>query len=309
MTIQVGTASWTDKSLVDSGLFYPPEAKSAEARLRFYASRFPMVEVDSSYYAIPAPTTSQLWVERTPRDFAFNVKAFRLFTGHQTSPIVLHKDIREALPTGLKKVFYYKDLPLDIVDELWRRFKEALEPLRAAGKLTAVHFQFAPWVINDRDGLAHVKECAERMEGTQLAVEFRNQVWFDEAHLTRTLEFERELGVAHVVVDGPQGFSNSVPAVWDITNTRLAVVRVHGRNAETWNIKGATVASDRFNYDYPEHELQQLVPNILELERRAEMVQVIFNNNYEDQGQRNAATLMSLLGTPSSVGKGQQRLL
>ena len=295
MAILVGTASWTDKTLVDSGLFYPPEAKSAEARLRYYASRFPMVEVDSSYYAMPSAATSELWVERTPADFVFNVKAFRLFTGHQTSPTVLHKDLREALPASSKKMLYYRDLPPELIDELWRRFKEALEPLRAAGKLTAVHFQFAPWLVSNRDGHAHVRECAERMDGLRCAIEFRNKSWFDAAHRAGTLEFERELGAAHVVVDSPQGFANSVPPVWDITSTQLAVVRLHGRNAATWNVKGATAASDRFNYDYSDAELQQLVPEILSLERRAELVQIIFNNNYEDQGQRNAATLMNML--------------
>jgi uncharacterized protein YecE (DUF72 family) len=295
MAILVGTASWTDKTLIDSGLFYPPEANSAEARLRYYASRFPMVEVDSSYYAMPAPTTSQLWVERTPAKFAFNLKAFRLFTGHQTSPAVLHKDIREALPPSSKKMLYYRDVPLHIMDELWRRFKQALEPLQAAGKLTAVHFQFAPWIINNPPGQAHVRECAQRMAGVQLAMEFRNKSWFDESHRAGTLQFERELGAAHVVVDSPQGFSNSVPAVWETMSAKLAVVRLHGRNAQTWNVKGAAAASERFNYDYPDAELRGLVPDILSLERRAELVQVIFNNNYEDQGQRNATTLMKML--------------
>lgn len=205
MAILVGTASWTDKTLVDSGLFYPPEAKSAEARLRYYANRFPMVEVDSSYYAIPAPSTAQLWVERTAPGFVFNIKAFRLITGHQTSPTVLRKGIREALPRAMKTMLYYRDLPLDVLDELWRRFKEALAPLRAAGKLTAVQFQFAPWLIRNRDGMAHVRECVDRMAAAQLAVEFRNMTWLDEAHQATTLDFERQLGVAHVVVDGAPG--------------------------------------------------------------------------------------------------------
>ena len=295
MNILVGTASWTDKTLVESGRFYPPEVKSAEARLRFYASRFPMVEVDSSYYAIPSAATSQLWVERTPADFVFNIKAFRLFTGHQTMPSVLHKDIRQALPENLKSPFYYRDLPATVIDELWRRFKEALEPLRAAKKLTAVHFQFAPWIICNRDGHAHVEECVDRMEALQLAVEFRNTSWFHPAHQSATLEFERELGVAHVVVDSPQGFSNCVPAIWDITSTRLAIFRLHGRNSKAWNIKGATAASDRFNYDYSDGELADMVPYIRTLASRCDLVQVIFNNNFEDQGQRNAATMMSLL--------------
>ena len=295
MTLLIGTASWTDKSLVEAGTFYPPEAKSAEARLRYYASQFPMVEVDSSYYAMPSATNAQLWAERTPDDFIFNVKAFRLFTGHPTSPTVLHKDLREALPPSSKKMLYQKDIPPEILDELWRRFILALAPLRDAGKLAAVHFQFAPWIVRNRDGHALVKECAERMAGHQMAVEFRNRTWFDAGQAANTLEFERELGVAHVVVDGPQGFANSVPPVWDITSTRLAVLRLHGRNRETWNVKGASAASERFNYDYSDQELAALVPDLRALERRVEILQVIFNNNHGDQGQRNARTLMAQL--------------
>lgn len=238
--------------------------------------------------------TAQLWAERTPAEFTFNVKAFRLFTGHQTDPKVLEKDLREALPPSDKKMLYYRNTPREILDELWRRFRLSLEPLALNGKLTAVHFQFAPWVINDRDGIAHVTECVDRMTGQQLTVEFRNQVWFDEAHRARTLEFQRELGVTHTIVDAPQVGHNSVPAVWDITNTRLALVRLHGRNHSTWNIKGKS-ASDRFNYDYTEAELKDLVPKLKELDRRVGMVQVVFNNNYEDQGQRNGRALLKLL--------------
>jgi len=295
MTIKVGTASWTDKTLIDSGKFYPAECKSPEARLRYYAQQFPMVEVDASYYAIPAPATAQLWAQRTPPEFSFNVKAFRLFTGHQTDPKFLEKDIREALPPSSKKLLYYRDVPRDILDELWLRFLKCLEPLAANGKLTAVHFQFAPWVINDRDGLAHVIECVDRMAGQQLTVEFRNQVWFDDAHRLRTLEFQRELGVAHTIVDAPQGFHTSLPPIWEITSIRLALVRLHGRNQSTWAIKGAKSASDRFNYDYTEDELAELVPKLKALERRVELLQVVFNNNYEDQGQRNGRALMNLL--------------
>ncbi len=142
--------------MIDSGKFYPAEAKNPEARLRYYAQQFPMVEVDASYYAIPTPATAQAWAARTPADFTFNVKAFRLFTRHQTDPKFLEKDIREALPPSAKKMLYYRDVPTEILDELWRRFKLALLPLARNAKLTAVHFQFAPWVINDRNGIAHV---------------------------------------------------------------------------------------------------------------------------------------------------------
>jgi uncharacterized protein YecE (DUF72 family) len=269
---------------------------SAEARLRYYASRFPLVEVDSSYYAMPSAATTQLWAERTPNDFVMNVKAFRLFTGHQTSPTVLHKDIRAALPASTKSSLYYRDLPAEIVDELWRRFIEALAPLRAAGRLGLVHFQFAPWLLRDAAARAHVRLCVERMAGHTLSVEFRQRSWFDGEHaIASTLAFERELGVVHTVVDGPQGFANSVPAVWEATHPKYALVRLHGRNADTWNIKGARDSSERFNYDYSDAELGELAQQVTRLAAQAATTHVVFNNNMEDQGQRNAAALAQFL--------------
>src|SRR5512140_3861953 len=117
-TIRVGTASWTDKSLIDCGRFYPPGTTTPEDRLRFYASQFPFVEVDSSYYALPSARNAARWAERTPASFRFNVKAFRIFTGHQTAPVALPKDIRDALAPSKKNV-YYKDLPDELRNELW----------------------------------------------------------------------------------------------------------------------------------------------------------------------------------------------
>jgi len=302
MPVVVGTASWTDKTLIASKRFYPKEATSAEARLRYYASRFPLVEVDSSYYAMPAPATSQLWAERTPQHFTMNVKAFRLFTGHQTSPTVLHKDIAQSIGPTTRRNLYYKDLPIEIRDELWRRFHEALAPLRLAGKLGLVHFQFPPWVVRDREGHAHVEHCVERMAGHVVSVEFRHRSWFDDERAAKTLAFARELGVVHTVVDGPTGFDNSVPALWEVTHGGFALLRLHGRNAQTWNA-GATVASERFNYDYRDDELGELASRIQRLALGAAMTHVVFNNNMEDQGQRNATSLMRIL-SELELGQG-----
>ncbi len=296
MTILVGTASWTDKTLVACGRFYPKDAKSAEARLRFYASQFPIVEVDSSYYAMPTPAVAQLWAERTPDGFVMNVKAFRLFTGHQTSPTVLHRDLRLALGASVPATFFYRDLPHELIDELWRRFREALLPLQASGRLGLVHFQFPPWLTCTPAGRSHVEHCVQRMGGFDLGVEFRHRSWFDGAARQReTLDALRGLGVAHTVVDGPQGFSNSVPALWEATHPRFALLRLHGRNAATWNVKGSTSASERFNYDYSDAELAELVPKLERLALTAMQTHVIFNNNMEDQGQRNARSLTDLL--------------
>ncbi len=296
MTVLVGTASWSSKPLIDCGRFYPPGVTSAEARLRFYASRFPLVEVDSSYYAMPAPATAQLWAERTPDGFTMNVKAFRLFTGHQTSPAVLHKDIRAALPPSAKANLYLNDLPPELVDELWRRFVEALVPLRAAGRLGLVHFQFPPWLVRNAPGHAHVRMCVARMAGHTLSVEFRHRSWFADAAATAaTLAFEHELGVVHTVVDGPQGFANSVPALWEATHPQFALLRLHGRNTATWNLKGLADSSERFNYDYGAAELGAVAEQVTRLAARVPTTHVVFNNNADDQGQRNATSLIALL--------------
>jgi len=291
--ISVGTASWTDPTLVKSGRFYPKGCSSAEARLRYYASQFPLVEVNSSYYALPSVENSKVWAQRTPADFTFNVKAFRLFTGHQTAVDALPPPVRDRLPPAVaaRKILHYKDVPGDLLDLLWEFFIEALEPLRQAGKLGLVHFQFAPWLTYSPASRAHVAECVQRVPGHTLSVEFRHRTWFDDVHREYTLRFEREHGLVHTVVDAPQGFANSVAAHWDVTHPGLALVRLHGRNAATWNSRSAA-ASDRFNYDYSDSELAVLAESIKGLAGRVARVHVIFNNNYEDQGQRNASTLV-----------------
>lgn len=293
--ILVGTASWTDRSLIDSARFYPPTVKTAEERLRYYASQFRLVEVDSSYYALPSAQNSALWTARTPPDFLFNVKAFRLFTQHQTPPAALPNDIREVLEPIGKKNLYYRDLPEELLDELWERFLLALRPLRDSGKLGVLVFQFPPWFVCRESNLAHILMCQRAVEGLPLAVEFRNKSWFEEKHREAVFEFERRHGLAHVVADEPQGFPSSIPALWEAT-ARTAVVRLHGRNAETWDVKGLSSAAERFNYLYSEDELAELAGRIRSLAGHAEQVHVLFNNHYADYAQRNAGSLMKRLG-------------
>jgi uncharacterized protein YecE (DUF72 family) len=228
MKVLVGTASWSDKSLVASQKFYPKDVTTPEGRLRHYATRLPLVEIDTTCYAIPLPETVQAWADRTPAHFTFNAKAFRLFTGHATTANVLPPDLREHLPRSEKPSFYFKDLPGDLRTALWDRFKTSLEPLRSAGKLGMVHFQFAPWIISNRDGQAHVRHCVDMMRDHTVSVEFRNKSWFDEAHVGRTLAFERELNVVHTMIDGPQGFTDTIPSVWESTHLQYALVRLHG---------------------------------------------------------------------------------
>src|SRR5215470_2346337 len=293
--ILIGTASWADKSLLDSKLFYPKEARTAESRLRYYAETFRLVEVDSSYYALPAPQVAELWAQRTPESFVFDIKAFRIFTQHQTTPQVLPPDIREALgPPAQKKNVYYADFPPELMEEMWRRFKLALEPLRQAGKLGAVLFQFPPWFYYRRSNLQHIAHCVQVLDGYQIAVEFRNRTWFEDKHRDEVIDFEREHGLAHVVVDEPQGFSSSVPAVWEVTSPNLAIFRLHGRNASTWDKKGLTASSERFDYEYQDGELREFIQPVRHLAQQARRVHVVFNNNLRDQGIRGAKLFTTL---------------
>ncbi len=143
----LGTCSWTDKTLIDAGTFYPEKGMSAEERLGFYAERFPIVEVDATYYAPPSERVAGLWVDRTPDDFAFDIKAFRLLTHHPTPPSALWKDFREALPEELaaKNNVYLRDLPREVQADAFSRFGEALLPLHSAGKLGSVLMQLPPY--------------------------------------------------------------------------------------------------------------------------------------------------------------------
>lgn len=291
--VLVGTCSWSDPSLIQSRRFYPRGHSSAEKRLAYYASQFPIVEVDSSFFAMPQASNAVLWVERTPADFVFNVKAFRLLTGHQTPPQSLPRDIAALLAPlrGRKKNYYYADLPEEIRAELWRRFIEAIAPLKQAGKLRAAHFQFAPWVSNTAAWRAHVEDCVERMAGHLLAVEFRNRSWLGPDQVDRTLAWERELGVAHVIVDEPQGVGNYAQGVWEVTNPALALVRLHGRNTQTWAAKGLAASSERFNYEYSDEELAGLAEKIHALTTRAFQLHALVNVNFEDQGVQAARRL------------------
>ena len=294
---RIGTASWVDKSLVESRKYYPDWAKKPEDRLRFYASEFPLVEVDSSYYALPSQRNSALWVERTSDDFLFNVKAFRLFTSHPTQPKAMPKSIREEIPDDLaaKKNLYYHGVPSEFRGEMWRMFEDALLPLDSAGKLGVIVFQFPPWFMPRPDSKEHILECQERLPQYRLAVEFRNRYWLSERNREDTFNFLRDNKLTFIAVDEPQGFKSSVPPVAEVT-ADTAIVRFHGRNKGAWEKKGLASSSERFNYYYPQGEMEEWVPRVREMQERAKEVHLIMNTNKEDQGIVNARLMGRLLG-------------
>jgi uncharacterized protein YecE (DUF72 family) len=294
--IRVGTASWTDKTLTKDSDWYPKKSMSAKERLAFYASVFPMVEVDATYYHPPTEQLARLWAERTPDDFRFDVKAYALLTGHPAERRSLWEDVAEALPAehADKKRVYLNHLPDDAVQRAYDAFAEALAPLEEAGKLGAIFFQMPPWFVASRDNRAFLEQLPDRLPGRRLAVEFRHGTWMDERSRDRTLDLLEGLGIAYVSVDGPQGFDTSIPPVTAVTSPDLAIVRFHGHNADTWEAKGIT-AAERFRYLYSPDELRDWAPRLQELADQARETHVVFNNCYRDYGVRNAQDMIRLL--------------
>jgi len=294
--ILVGISAWTEPTLVKAGTFYPKKTMTAEERLRFYASEFPIAEVDSTYYAPPTMRNAELWIERTPKDFVFDIKAFSLLTGHPTRVDRLPKDLQEELPEELaaKKNVYRDKVPEAWADAVWERFREALFPLHSAGKLGSVLFQFPQWFFPGRESKEYIVECAERLPDYQIAVEFRHASWLSEKNAERTLSFLEERKLAFVCVDMPQGFDSSLPPVAAVTNPGLAVVRFHGRDPEAWASTSGG-AAERFKYDYSKAELDEWTPKVEELASQARETHVVMNNCYNDYAVKSARRLASLL--------------
>ena len=290
--VRVGISSWTEPTLIKSGAFYPPDATTAEDRLRFYAEQFPIVEVDSTFYALPNENTAALWVDRTPSDFIFDVKAFALLTQHPAPPERLPKDLRERLGVTSGNV-YFKDLKPKDKEEIWERFRAGLQPLVDARKLGTIVFQFPKWFLPNPLAYRFMEDLREWVPDAAVAVEFRQQSWMTEFRRDRVLQFLKDHRLTYVGVDEPQGFVSSVPPVVAFT-APLAMVRFHGRNQETWEKKGITTA-EKFRYLYDRSELVPWVARIRELAQQAQDVHVVMNNCYGDYAVRNARDLSELL--------------
>jgi uncharacterized protein YecE (DUF72 family) len=254
------------------------------------------VEIDAPYYALPTARNAELWAARTPADFVFDVKAYALMTGHPGEVSRLPKAIREALPEELaaQPRVYAKDLPDEIVDEIWRTFREALQPLVDAGKMGAVLLQYPRWHVPNALGKRDLLDARERLPDVRLAVEFRNRRWLAPTVAERVFAFLTEHDMTYVVVDEPQGLASSVPPVVAVTSNELAIVRMHGRRGDQWERRGASVA-DKYRYLYDREQLEAWAPRVAEVAARAKQTRVVFNNCYGNYGTTNALELTAML--------------
>jgi uncharacterized protein YecE (DUF72 family) len=293
--ILVGTSSWADRSLVESGSFYPREIKTPAERLRYYTGRFPIAEIDSSYHYFPTRQNLSLWLDNTPPGFVFDIRAFSLFTGHPTPVRALPGSIREehAELADHKGNIYLHHLSGDIADRLWGIFASYASEIETAGKLGVILFQFPSWFHVSKENFGYLTACRERFPRQRLAIEFRTPDWLREDTLEETLAFLRRHELALVCVDEPQGLKTSVPPVAEVTSS-VGMIRFHGRNTQNWEKKGIS-AEERFNYLYDEDELRAWVPNVRKMAERAERVHVIFKNKFRDYPVRNASQFTQML--------------
>jgi uncharacterized protein YecE (DUF72 family) len=297
--VRIGTCSWADDAL--SKHWYPKGTPAGE-RLAYYAQHFDTVEVDSTYYRLPAEPMVQRWAERTPDDFVMHVKAFGLMTRHPVKVEALPPDLRDDAPVDDRG--RVERPSREFRGEVFRRFLEALEPLRAAGKLGGILFQFPSYVVYKDRSLDYLQWAREQLGDDEMLVEFRHISWLDDEHRDETLRFLENIGATHVIVDAPriEGAKNLVPTVLALTSP-TAYIRFHGRNADTWNKRGGS-AAERFDYLYSEAELAEWVGPLRELSERAEQAYAFFNNNATSpdgrggrmaQAAANAKTLQRLL--------------
>ncbi|TLS38816.1 DUF72 domain-containing protein [Pseudalkalibacillus caeni] len=266
--IYIGLTGWGDHDDL-----YPDKINSRD-KLKAYASHFPIVEIDSSFYAVQPEKNYQKWASETPEGFRFIVKAYQGMTGHQRG-----------------------ENPFDSREEMFGAFKKSLTPIREANKLQMVLFQFPPWFDCKKEHVDILRYCKEHMEDIPVALEFRNQTWYLPQYYDKTLDFMRNEGWIHTVCDEPQAGIGSVPIVMEATDPETTFVRLHGRNTQGWlnpgdNKKWREV---RYLYHYNKQELQEWKERLKRLEQMSKNIFLVFNNNSGGDAAENAKELIEML--------------
>jgi len=292
--ISVGTCSWTEKTLIQSGEFYPDGVKTAEERLRYYSDHFNTVEVDSSYYAMPGRRITSLWAERTPEDFIFHIKVYGALTGHGVDPKTLPRDMQTTIPVSERggRYFFIKDASL--IKDIAERFRDAMVPLSKSGKLGILVFQYPPWFHFKSSNLDYIMKCKSLMGELPIGVEFRHGSWLTPDNQGTVFGFLEEHEISYIVADEPQyGSLATVPFIPHVT-TDVAYYRFHGRNNENWLKKGIATTL-RFAYLYSDDELRALIPALKNYDKKARTTYAMFNNCHGGFAIKNALRIREML--------------
>jgi uncharacterized protein YecE (DUF72 family) len=289
VTILVGTSSWSDPGFVEH---WYPQGLAAKERLGFYAERFDAVELNSSFYAIPAISTVEGWASGTPAGFLFDVKLHRLLSRHAAQLKELPKDLRDDVETNERGRVL---LDAALQDEMVRRTAEAFKPLADAGKLGAYLLQLTP-AFDPRDNeLDELAPVIAGLSPVPVAVEFRRRSWASSKRFEKVLDWLSAHDAVFVSVDTPPGDHVPIfPPIDAVTDDALAYMRCHGRNTEGY-LHGRSVA-ERFDYDYSKEELEEIAERARALDTDAEQVHVMFNNNARELAPKAARGLRTILG-------------
>lgn len=264
--IYIGVTGWGDHDIYPKGM-------ASRDKLKEYAAHFPAVEVDASFYAVQPARNVEKWVNDTPADFRFVVKAYQGMTGHQRG-----------------------EIPFSSKEEMFEAFKESLAPYRESGKLAMVLFQFPPWFDCRKENVAYLRYCREKMTGYPVALEFRNQSWFSSNFRSQTLRFMEAEEWIHSICDEPQAGEGSVPTVLKATDKEKTLVRMHGRNTAAWMKPGGKNWREvRYLYRYNQEELLEWKENILKLQKQSKDIYVLFNNNSGGDAAGNAKDFIQLM--------------
>jgi len=265
--IYIGLTGWVDHD----SLYTRPNTKN---KLSVYASHFPVVEVDTVFYAIQPESNSEKWVRETPDSFQFIVKAYQGMTGH-----------------------LQRDIPFDSWDEMFKKYKESLQPYIRANKLAMVLFQFPPFFTCTPKAIRYLRWCKQQMEDIPCALEFRHQSWFAPSVRKETLQFMKEENWIHSICDEPQAGFTSVPLVLKATRKDKTLIRMHGRNIHGWNNQGQKNWRDvRYLYRYNDQELSEWIRYLSELQKHTNTIYMLFNNNSGGDAADNAKRMIELLG-------------
>jgi uncharacterized protein YecE (DUF72 family) len=293
-SIHVGTSSWSDPGFVEE--WYPPGLPASD-RLPYYAERFDAVEVNSTFYAVPAARQVARWSEITPAGFTFDVKLHRLLSRHSAPLDSLPKELREKAKTGPRgRVRLDERLEKALADAIL----EAVTPLADAGKLATFLLQLSPAFSPHEHRLDELATLVERLAPHPVAIELRHRSWTTRGRLEPTLGWMEDHGAAWVGVDAPRGRQVTImPPVDAVTNPAVAYLRAHGRNAEGY-VRGRSVA-ERFAYRYPDEELEEIGARARELAGKAEQVRLHFNNNRGSDAPVAAERMRELLGQAVSA--------
>ncbi|ABJ63612.1 DUF72 domain-containing protein [Levilactobacillus brevis] len=266
--ITIGLTTWKEHPALIGGEERP-------VTLTEYAGRLPVVELDTPFYGIPRQSTVANWQAAVPDGFQYILKANQVMTRHDRQ-----HPLEEA---GITAAF--------------DQFIMAIQPMVTAGKLMTVLFQFPPFFNRTTANIQYLRDVRLKMGKLPVAVEFRSPSWFETPGMTAdVMAYLQSLKLTNVTTDEPHNLNDGIPLVETVTTPELAVVRLHGRNAQGWFNQGTDWRKTRTLYRYSEAELQDIAALVKRVAQHAQQVCVIFNNNSAKDAAPNALRLQKILG-------------